>query len=76
LLDTCEKLIKTINQTLSDNERRFILSVKKGKPNYLLMPFKHLEEFPALKWKLINIKNMDKEKHKNMFNKLTEALEV
>ena len=75
LLNTREELIKVINQMLSNNERDFILSVKKGDPDYSLMPFDNLEGLPALKWKLINIRNMDKEKHRAMLKKLTVVLE-
>ena len=75
LLNVREELIKVINQRLSNSERDFILSVKKGVPDYSLMPFDHLEDLPALKWKLLNIRNMDKEKHQAMLKKLTVVLE-
>src|SRR3989338_4170567 len=44
LLNVREELIKVINQRLSNSERDFILSVKKGVPDYSLMPFDHLED--------------------------------
>jgi len=75
LLNTREELIKVINQMLSSSEREFIMSVKKGDPDYSLMPFDNLEDLPALKWKLINIRNMDKAKHQAMLKKLTVVLE-
>ena len=74
LLETREKLIKIINQELSHNERKFILSVKQGQPDYSLMPFDHLDEFPALKWKIINIQKMDRKKHVRMIEQLGEVL--
>ena len=75
LLSTREELITVINQTLSSSDREFILSMKKGDPDYSLMPSDNLEDFPALKWTLINIRNMDKSKHKAMLKKLTVVLE-
>ena len=39
LLHTRELLIKTINTNLSDNERKFLLSMKQGEPDYSLMAF-------------------------------------
>lgn len=75
LLNTREELIKVINQMLSSSEREFILSVKKGDPDYSLMPFDNLKDLPALKWKLINIRKMDKAKHQAMLKKLTVVLE-
>ena len=76
LLDTREKLIKTINQGLSNNERNFILSVKQGQPDYSLMPFDNLDQLPALKWKITNVRRMNKQKHIVMLNKLSEILEI
>lgn len=76
LLETREILIKTINQGLSSNERDFILSVKQGEPDYALMPFEHLDNLPALKWKVINIRKMDKNKHTVMINKLESVLSL
>ena len=75
LLNTREEIIKVINQMLSSSDREFILSVKKGDPDYSLMPFDNSEDLPALKWKLINILNMDKVKHQAMLKKLTVMLE-
>ncbi len=76
LLDVRETLIKKINQGLLNNEKDFILSIKQGKPNYSLMPFDHLDVLPALKWKLINVRKMDKNKHVKMLDKLESALEL
>ena len=76
LLGARETLIKTIDQELSSNEREFILSVKQGKPNYTLMPFDNLAELPALKWKILNVRKMDKKKHAVMLNKLNAILTI
>ena len=75
LLNTRLELIQTIEKTLTDNEKEFILSVKKGSPNYSLMPYNDLETFPALQWKLFNIQKMSKEKHLKMLKALTHVLE-
>jgi len=74
LIDAREKLIKTINLGLTNHEKDFILSVKQGHPDYSLMEFDHLHEFPALNWKVMNIKKMDKNKHRKMINKLELVL--
>jgi len=76
LIDTRENLIKTINQGLSSNEREFILSIKHGQPNYSLMPFDNLDKLPALKWKVINIQKMDRNKRDMMIKKLESTLSV
>ena len=74
ILKTRQELLKTINQCITADERRFLISVKEGEPNYDLMPFENLERLPALQWKLINIKKMEKHKHKLMLDKLKNAL--
>ena len=76
LLEAREKLIQTINNDLSANERNFLLSMKQGEPDYSLLPFQNIEQFPALQWKLINIKKMDAAKHSIMLNKLKAVLEI
>ena len=70
LLNTREQLIKTLNRDLVSNERDFLFSVKKGDPDYTLMPFDNLEALPALRWKLLNIRKMDEKKHTEMLDKL------
>ena len=74
LLNTRETLIKSIQQSLSPKEKQFILSVKQAKPDYSLMSFNNLQAFPALQWKLFNIKRMNKNKHLKMLNKLESIL--
>ena len=50
--------------------------MKQGEPDYSLLPFQNIEQFPALQWKLINIKKMDAAKHSIMLNKLRAVLEI
>lgn len=76
LLETRKTLIKKIQKDLSKNERNFILSVKSGNPDYSLLPFKNIDKLPAVQWKLINIKKMDKKKHVAMLKKLKSILEL
>ncbi|MGD9153148.1 MAG: nucleotidyl transferase AbiEii/AbiGii toxin family protein [Gammaproteobacteria bacterium] len=76
LLAARKKLIKKISEELTLNERKFLLSIKLGEPQWDLLSFKNLEQLPSLQWKLINIKKMDKIKHQKMFDKLKEVLEL
>ena len=74
LLDTRETLINTINKILKDDERKFLVSIKEGNPDWSLIPLEGKEQLPALQWKLQNIRKMDNEKHKEMLNKLKVTL--
>lgn len=76
LADIRARLIKDINQSLTDDERQFLLSVKKGEPNYTLMPFESLEKLPALQWKVMNVRKMDANKRELMLSKLKVVLDV
>ncbi|MBI5448616.1 MAG: nucleotidyl transferase AbiEii/AbiGii toxin family protein [Gammaproteobacteria bacterium] len=76
LLETRDKLIKTINHDLLMSERKFLLSIKNGTPDYTLLSFSNLDQFPALRWKLINIKKIDRKKHSLMIDKLKTVLNI
>jgi predicted nucleotidyltransferase component of viral defense system len=69
-------LLKEIHRTLLDSERRFLLSIKTGEPQWNLLPVAGIENLPALQWKLTNIRRMDKAKHRGQVEKLKEALRL
>jgi hypothetical protein len=69
-------LIKEIHALLLDTERRFLLSIKTGEPQWNLLPVEGIENLPALQWKLTNIRRMDKTKHRRQVNMLKETLQL
>jgi len=75
LLDTRETLVSSIKESLTKAERKFLISVKMGKPEWELLGLTSVEDLPAVKWKLINIKKMEKKKHKKALEKLRNYLE-
>lgn len=76
LIEIRHKLIELILKSLTENERKFLLSVKEGKPDWGLMPIIGLSELPGLGWKSLNIAKMDVEKHKIALDKLKKVLEL
>ncbi len=70
------ELVKILHTSLTDSERRFLLSMKNGDPQWKLIPIDGIENLPALQWKLTNIHKMDKTKHRKQVNKLKEALQL
>lgn len=58
LHETRKTLIKTINESLTDNERNFLLSIKLGEPDWDLLPISGLSNLPGLRWKVLNVKKM------------------
>ncbi len=71
-----ESLIDTINETMMDTEKKFLLSIKQGEPDWDLMPVTGIDRLPAIQWKLLNIRKMKNEKHAESLQKLRTALGI
>jgi len=74
LLDVRIRLIKLIQDSLTEKERQFILSIKMGDPTWDLLEINHVKDLPAVKWKLANIKKMESKKHTAAVEKLQKFL--
>jgi hypothetical protein len=74
LYETREQLIKSIKMTLTDDEKIFLLSVKKGEPEWQKLGIGDFSHFPGVKWKILNIKKMNKHKRIEAYNKLEKIL--
>ncbi len=74
LVATRIELTKLILRSLSENERKFLLSIKEGNPNWSLLPIPGIDKLPALEWKRLNVLKMDKMKHEDALNKLKTVL--
>ncbi len=61
-------------QSLDEDEKEFLLSMKRGEPEWERLGVQNLDQFPALQWKLINISKMNPVKRKTEFNRLQEIL--
>ena len=75
--NTRKVLIDNIEQRLTDNDKKFLLSFETGMPKWDLFPYELLKELPAVKWKLINIqklKRINPKKHETMINNLKTTL--
>ena len=59
-----EQMFEWARTALSENERKFLLSIKEGEPDWGLMPFDHIQQLPAIQWKLRNVKQMGAHAHK------------
>nr|WP_321411438.1 nucleotidyl transferase AbiEii/AbiGii toxin family protein [uncultured Carboxylicivirga sp.] len=70
-------LIDTIQQRLTDDEKKFLLSFEMGEPDWKLFPHSVLKDLPAIKWKLLNIQKLKKDnpkKHEQMVTDLKKTL--
>jgi predicted nucleotidyltransferase component of viral defense system len=77
VLETCRNdLVKILREELTPNERRFIVSVKEGRPMWDLFDLEGIESLPAVKWKLLNISRMAPSKQKEAVRKLKDYLSI
>jgi len=74
LLETRKKLIAMILRDLTQSERQFLLSVKRGEPDWTFLGLKGIDQFPAIQWKLRNIRKMEKNKHRQQLDALRSRL--
>jgi hypothetical protein len=59
LLAARERMVREIQQGL-DDERRFLLSLAAGTPEWSLLGIAHLEHLPGIRWKLHNLAQLQK----------------
>jgi hypothetical protein len=74
LREVQDLLPRLIRNVLIDEEKRFLLSMKKGKPEWDLLGIDHLPSLPALQWKLINIRRMTPPRRQDALSRLMSVL--
>ena len=74
---TCvwNKLVNGLHCSFTDEDRKFLLSVKAKRPDWSLIDAPDCSDLPALKWKMENLRRMNKDKHKEAFGKLQRVLD-
>jgi predicted nucleotidyltransferase component of viral defense system len=58
LLMARERLVGELQQGLDESERRFLLSLVAGAPEWHLLDIAHVEHLPGLRWKLHNLSQL------------------
>lgn len=69
-----EKMIKTVQESLTEEDKLFILAFKDVAPNWSVYNF---EAYPSIKWKLINLKKIkasNPRKHNELYDSLKRKL--
>jgi len=74
LLQVQRDLANTLVRALDDAEREFLVSIKRGEPEWDRLGIEHLAQLPAIQWKLINVRKMDPVKHKAALTRLIKVL--
>ena len=60
LLAARARMVRELQQGLDDSERRFLLSLVAGTPDWSLLGIAHLEHLPGIRWKLHNLAQLQK----------------
>ena len=71
-----ECLIDALRSRLGDREKRFLLSVKKGEPNWGLVNLDSAQHLPAVKWKLRNVRQMQSAEREKALARLQKTLDA
>ncbi|MBK7632257.1 MAG: nucleotidyl transferase AbiEii/AbiGii toxin family protein [Ignavibacteriales bacterium] len=74
LISVRRDLISKIKTSLTDEQKSFILSFKNKKPEWKLSGIDGIENYPSVKWKLMNLEKMETKKHQIAYDKLKEYL--
>lgn len=67
-----------LRDSLTGDEREFLLSIKRGEPEWERLPITGLDELPALRWKLANIQRLRESpaKHAAAIEALRRLLDI
>jgi hypothetical protein len=74
LVETRERLITTLADSITADERQFLMSFKQGNPNWQLLGLNGVDQLPAVRWKLLNIARMKPAAHAEALEKLKAKL--
>lgn len=74
LEETRKLLIEQIHNAFTDSDRNFLMSIKRGTPQWELLDIPGVDELPAVRWKLQNLGNLKPAKRDELMEKLKTAL--
>jgi predicted nucleotidyltransferase component of viral defense system len=78
LEETRKQLVRRVQRDLTQEEREFLLSLKRTEPEWDLIPVAHLREMPAIQWKLRNLQQLARRarEHQVAIRRLREVLQL
>jgi len=74
LAEARRRLVARIHATLTDADREFLLSAKRGEPDWGSFPYPQARDLPAVRWKLHNLESMGNQKRAEAIRKLETVL--
>jgi predicted nucleotidyltransferase component of viral defense system len=76
LLKAREDLIAEIVGRMPEQHKRFLISVKRGEPDWALLDLPGAKDLPAVQWKLQNLAMLSDEKRAQLLRGLNAALQI
>lgn len=70
-----EDLIAAIVGGMPDADRRFLLSFKRGHPEWELLGMPGVETLPAVRWRLDNLVRIDQHRRAELLARLREVFQ-
>ena len=67
-------MIKTLHKEMTKVDKEFLISFKSGDPDWSLIDLDRIDRLPAVQWKLVNIRRMQKEAHRQSVERLEATL--
>jgi predicted nucleotidyltransferase component of viral defense system len=74
LLETRERLFRELPAALDANEREFLRTLVRARPDWSLLDIPHLAELPAIRWRLQNLEQLSRSQP-DRFHALAVALD-
>lgn len=74
LLETRDRLFRELPAALVEGEREFLRSFVRAEPNWALMDLPHLDQLPAIRWRLQNLHKLA-QRSPERFRDLARALD-
>ncbi|MCG8314208.1 MAG: nucleotidyl transferase AbiEii/AbiGii toxin family protein [Pseudomonadales bacterium] len=71
---TLPRLVKSLHENLTEDDKAFLLGFKSGNPEWDHLGLAHIEQLPAIRWKQLNLNNMDKKKRQQAIGNLEAVL--
>lgn len=75
LVETWKRLATEVRARIGEREGRFLISFKRGEPQWDLLGLPGAAQWPAIRWKMHNLAQMVPEKRQQAVAKLERALE-
>ena len=69
-----EELIETVHRMFTEQDRQFLLAVKRGDADWSKFPIPDVQRLPAVQWKMHNLSRMEPAKRQKALKALERAL--